>query len=82
MAKIEVFTGPNCGYCESAKLLLEMAMLEYIEHDIAETPDIMADFQRRLPRTRALPQIFVNGEHIGSYEDLMLLKSKGRLGEL
>jgi glutaredoxin 3 len=82
MAKIEVFTSPHCSYCESAKQLLKAAALEYTERDIAVAPDNMAELQRRLPRTRALPQIFVDGAHIGGYEDLVLLRSDGRLSEL
>lgn len=82
MAKIEVFTSPHCSHCESAKQLLKAAGLAYTECDIAAVPGNLAEFQRRLPRTRALPQIFIDGQHIGSYEDLVLLGSKGRLGEL
>ena len=82
MKKIEIFTSPNCRYCDSAKKLLQAAGLAYTERDIAATPDNMAEFQRRLPRIRALPQIFVVGEHVGGYEDLVLLKSRGRLSAL
>lgn len=39
----------------------------------------MQEFVRRLPRLKALPQIFVNGEHIGSYEDLVIIDGNGRL---
>ena len=54
MKDIEIFTGPNCTYCEQAKALLEQHGLEYTEHDISD-PDVMGDFKARLPRIRALP---------------------------
>ena len=71
MKAIEIFTGPNCAYCEQAKALMEQHELEYIERDISD-PEVMREFKARLPRHRALPQMFADGEHIGSLEDLRL----------
>jgi glutaredoxin len=34
-------------------------------------PEHLAEFSARLPRSRALPQLFIAGEHIGSWEDLL-----------
>ena len=39
----------------------------------------LAKFQWRLPRVKAVPQIFVNGEHIGGYKDLRLMNEDERL---
>lgn len=68
---IEIFTGPNCAYCTAAKKLLDERGQAYIEKDITKE-DAMAEFRERLPRQKSLPQIFIDGEHIGSYEDLRL----------
>jgi glutaredoxin 3 len=68
---IEIFTGPNCAYCTAAKKLLEDRRLAYVERDVGD-PAVMAEFRDRLPRQKSLPQIFIDGEHIGSYEDLRL----------
>ena len=40
------------------------------------------DFRMRLPRVRSLPQIFVDGEHVGGYEDLCRWEADGRLDSL
>jgi glutaredoxin 3 len=77
---IEIFTGPNCSYCESAKALMRDNGLAFEEIDLAVSPDNMADFRARLPRTRAIPQIFIDGEHIGGLEDLRLYLAGGRSG--
>ncbi|MGI9316852.1 MAG: glutaredoxin domain-containing protein [bacterium] len=69
MGNIEIYTGPNCSYCEQAKALLQRYGLGYSECDIS-TPEVMEEFRQRLPRSKALPQIFIDGEHIGSLEDL------------
>ena len=76
MNNIEIYTGPHCSYCEQAKALLRQYGLEYREHDISNAEN-MIEFRQRLPRLKALPQIFVDGRHIGGLEDLQL-----RLGRL
>lgn len=80
-AKIEIFSAPNCGYCDAAKTLLRERSLAFTERDIS------ADGHReellvRLPRTKSVPQIFIGGAHIGGYEDLCLLDESGRLKEM
>ncbi|MGI9510281.1 MAG: glutaredoxin family protein [Geminicoccaceae bacterium] len=70
MAKIEVFSSENCVYCETAKMLLVEHGLAFQEFNIAEDPASLAELRRRLPRTKSIPQIFVDGDHIGGLEDL------------
>jgi glutaredoxin 3 len=79
--RIEMFSGPGCAYCAQTRTLLEARGLDYVEYDVAE-PEHLEEFGRRLPRTRALPQLFINGDHIGSFEDLQALDGSGRLAEL
>ena len=82
MAKIEIFSAPDCGYCRQAKELLDGKGLAYFELDIAADPAQFEELRRRLPRSKAIPQIFIDGEHIGSYEDLCLLDERGKLNAL
>ncbi len=70
--KIEIFSTPQCSYCDAAKKLLDDKGLAYTTLDVMSEPAILADFKRRLPRVKAVPQIFIDGEHIGGYEDLRL----------
>ena len=71
MDKIEVFAGPGCSYCDRAKTALRERRLAFVELDISDQT-VLAEFRSRLPRTKSIPQIFVDGEHIGGFEDLML----------
>lgn len=80
MPRIEIFTGPNCGYCEAAKALLRENGLAFEEIDLAADPANMDAFRSRLPRVKSIPQIFVDGEHIGGLEDLRLHLADGGLG--
>ena len=69
--RIEIFTGPGCGYCARAKALLDARGLDYTERDVADG-DVRAEFTTRLPREGTIPQVFVDDRHIGGYEDLAL----------
>lgn len=53
----------------------------YVEYDVSLAEN-MQEFVKRLPRIKALPQIFISGEHIGSYEDLTILGGDGRLEKM
>ncbi len=77
--KIEIFSTPQCTFCDAAKKLLDDKGLAYTNLDVMSEPAILADFKRRLPRVKAVPQIFIDGEHIGGYEDLRRLDHTGRL---
>ncbi len=78
MTGIEIFSQPNCQHCNTAKALLESKDIEYRELNIAD-PKNLREFVKRLPRVRSLPQIFVNGEHIGNDQDLQIWANDGRL---
>lgn len=71
MKQIEIFTGPGCGYCEAAKTLLKRHGLPFAERDVSDEA-VRREFRERLPRVRSIPQVFIDGEHIGGYEDLEL----------
>lgn len=75
--EIELFSGPGCTYCEASKELLGAEGLPFAEYDVSQA-EHLAEFTKRLPRVRSIPQIFVDGEHIGSYQDLQLLVASGK----
>lgn len=75
MARIEIFTGPNCGYCEAAKALLRSRNLAYTERDVSD-PAVGSEFRERLPRVKSIPQIFIDDDHIGGFEDLEILAAR------
>ena len=56
--------------------------LTYQNYDIGSDETVLEEFRQRLPRTFALPQIFIDGEHIGSYEDLVIWDREGKLDQL
>ena len=82
MAMIEVFSGPNCGYCARAKAILDSRGLAYQDRDISTADGHREELIERLPRVRAIPQISIAGEHIGGCEDLQIIADSGKLDEL
>ncbi len=82
MPFIEIFSGPQCSYCAKAKALLQQRGLAYQEYDVAATAENLQEFQRRLPRVKSIPQIFIDHEYIGSYDDLVLMAANGQLPTL
>lgn len=79
---IEIFTTARCGYCERTKALLERRGYAYVDLDVSAVPAHLEEFRRRLPRVKAVPQIFIAGAHIGGYDDLCLLDMSGELAEM
>jgi len=70
--KVEIYTSSNCHYCEQAKDLLRREGLDFQEFNVAHDSGYMQSLSAKAPAARTLPQIFVNGNHIGSYEDLLV----------
>ena len=71
MKNIEIYSGPGCAHCEKAKALLVKHDLPFREYDVSDS-SVMDEFRQRLPRIRSIPQIFIDGEHLGNDEDLRL----------
>lgn len=81
MAKIEIYTSPFCGYCARAKSLLDSKGAEYEETDVMMDDKKRTEMRARANRT-SVPQIFINGQHIGGSDDLAALEQAGKLDAL
>jgi glutaredoxin 3 len=81
MAKIEIYTTPFCGYCARAKSLLDSKGADYEETDVMMDDKKRTEMRARANRT-TVPQIFINGQHIGGSDDLAALEQAGKLDAL
>ena len=81
MAKVEIYTTPFCGYCARAKGLLDSKGAAYEEMDVMEDAAKRAEMRQRSKRT-TVPQIFINGQHIGGSDELAALERAGKLDPL
>lgn len=81
MPKIEIYTQDWCGFCARAKRILDQKGVEYTEIDAPNGSPTRAESNRRSGRT-TVPQIFVEGRHIGGCDDLQALEAAGKLEPL
>ena len=77
MKQIEVYSGNNCPWCVRAKALLESKGLDYEEINIS-TSGRAEEMVQRSGR-RSIPQIFIDKEHIGGFDELSQLNQAGKL---
>ena len=78
MARIEIYTTPFCGYCARAKGLLDRKGAAYEEMDVMMDEKRRAEMRDRSKRS-TVPQIFINGQHIGGSDELAALEQAGKL---
>ena len=81
MARIEIYTTPFCGYCARAKGLLDEKGVAYEEMDVMMDEKKRAEMRERSKRS-TVPQIFINGQHIGGSDELSALERAGKLDPL
>jgi glutaredoxin 3 len=81
MAAIEIYTKPTCPFCVGAKRLLSKKGQTWTEVDIAAHPERREEMIRRSGRT-TVPQIWIEGRHVGGFDDLSALEDSGELDRL
>jgi len=79
--KISVYYAPFCPYCGWAKQLLDSKNVNYSMINVNDSAEIRQEMEARSQRT-SVPQIFINDQHIGGYDDLAALDEQGGLDAL
>lgn len=82
MAKLEIYTKATCGYCARAKRLLEIKKVAFEEIPVDMGGPKKAEMVERANGRSTVPQIFINGKHIGGCDALMALEQDGELDAL
>ena len=82
MARVEIYTRDWCGYCARAKRLLTDKGAAFEEVNIGDEPDQRPLMIQRAGGRTTVPQIFIDGQHIGGCDDLMALDARGGLDPL
>lgn len=81
MAEITIYTTDYCPYCVRAKELLSRKGARF-EEISAEDDAVRAAMVEKAGGRRTVPQIFINGQHIGGFDDLSALDRAGKLDPL
>ena len=81
-AKVVVYSTSVCPYCVRAKQLLERKGVAYDEINLStEAPEVRLELMQRTNH-RTVPQIFINDQFIGGFDQLYALEREGKLDPL
>ena len=82
MADVTIYSTTVCPYCIRAKQLLERKGIEYKEVNLSnEAPEVRTELMQRTNH-RTVPQIFINDQFIGGFDQLYALERQGELDQL
>lgn len=82
MAKVLMYSTAVCPYCVRAEQLLHskgVTEIEKIRVDLQ--PELRMAMMEKTGR-RTVPQIYIDGRHVGGYDDLAALNHAGELDRL
>ena len=82
MAKVVMYSTATCPYCTRAEQFLQQKNVTEIEKIRVDLqPELRVEMVEKTGR-RTVPQIYINGQHIGGYDDLVALDRAGELDQL
>jgi glutaredoxin 3 len=79
--RVTIYTTEPCGYCRTAKALLDKRGIAYDEINLAKDPSGRAELVK-LTGMMTFPQVIIDGAPIGGYQELAQADRAGRLAEL
>ena len=82
MPKVEIYTKMTCPYCYRAKSLLKQKGVDPEEIAVDFGGEKKQEMVQRAGGRMTVPQIFINGRHVGGCDDLYELEWAGKLDEL
>ncbi len=82
LPEIEIYRRDLCGFCAAAERLLDSKNLPIKTIDIWKETDRKAEMVQRAGGRTSVPQIFINGRHLGGCDDLFDAERSGQLDRL
>jgi glutaredoxin 3 len=79
MPKVEIYSTMWCGYCARARALLQKKGVAFDEIDIDLDGSKRDEMIRRAGGRMTVPQIFIDGVHVGGSDELAALDRAGKL---
>ncbi len=81
-AEVKVYSTTFCPYCVRAKQLLERKGVAYTEVNLdKEEPEVRLELMKKTNQ-RTVPQIFINEQFIGGFDQLYALEKEGKLNDM
>lgn len=79
MAEVEIYSSMFCPFCHRAKRLLSEKGVDFIEIDVDMDGAKRREMMERAHGRHTVPQIFIDGAHVGGSDDLAALDRDGKL---
>ncbi|MBF0610236.1 MAG: glutaredoxin 3 [Magnetococcales bacterium] len=79
MAQVLIYSTTVCPYCVRAKALLKKKGVQYDEINLTEQPELREEMIQKAGGRRTVPQIFIDGNHVGGCDDIHALDAEGKL---
>ena len=79
--KVEIYGTSFCRHCVDAREFLDSKGIEY-ESYLFDLMPLEKDVMIERCGQKSIPQIFINGQHIGGVTELKELDSSGKLDKL
>ena len=81
MANVEIYTKSWCGYSKAALRLLDSKHIKYVHIDVTDDREQETIMKAR-SGAHTVPQVFINGQSVGGYDDIAALDVSGELNQL
>lgn len=82
MAEVIIYSTAVCPYCTRAKQLLANKGVQFQEIRVDNNPKKLEEMLARSNGRRSVPQIFINDQGIGGFDELLALEQEGQLNEM
>ncbi|HMB49541.1 MAG TPA: FAD-dependent oxidoreductase, partial [Natronoarchaeum rubrum] len=79
--RVEIYTKENCSYCEKAKDLFDAKGVDYEEYNVTGDDELFEEMVERADGRKTAPEVFVDDELIGGWDDTSALAETGELDE-
>lgn len=79
--RVEIYTAEYCGYCHQAKQLLKHKGIDYTEIRV-DLDDQKRDEMIQRTGRRTVPEILIDDQLIGGFDDLQAYAQLGKLDEI
>ena len=82
MAEVKIYSSMLCGFCWRAKALLDKKGIAYEEVDVTMDAGKKKEMTSLAGGKTSVPQIFIDGAHVGGCDELYALDGAGRLDRM
>ncbi len=80
--QVRMYSTGVCPYCIMAERLLQSKGVDHIEKVRIDLDPVQRDLMMQQTGRRTVPQIYINDQHVGGFDDLTVLDRSGKLDEM